>query len=147
MGAQRAFFVAEAAEPEFQNDGVDHERTELPCQLVTDVGDDYLDCGPAIEPSEEAIRLRSQQIWEGEGCPEGYAQDHWMRARAELAALMARTSKAQLTAAMRPMDDALPAIPGATCTMGPELSQSTPSSVSTLSALAPNPPAQIFSRG
>jgi cytoskeletal protein CcmA (bactofilin family) len=44
----------------------------------------------AIEPSEDAIRLRSQQIWESEGRPEGYAQDHWERARAELAEQMAK---------------------------------------------------------
>jgi cytoskeletal protein CcmA (bactofilin family) len=39
-----------------------------------------------VEPSEEAIRLRSQQIWEREGGSEGYALEHWMRAKAELEA-------------------------------------------------------------
>jgi len=39
-----------------------------------------------LEPSEEAIRLRSQLIWEREGRPEGVAQDHWLRAKAELEA-------------------------------------------------------------
>ena len=39
-----------------------------------------------FEPSEEAIRLRSQQIWEREGCLEGCAQEHWLRAKTELEA-------------------------------------------------------------
>jgi cytoskeletal protein CcmA (bactofilin family) len=39
-----------------------------------------------FETSEEAIRLRSQQIWEREGCLEGCAQEHWLRAKAELEA-------------------------------------------------------------
>lgn len=43
-------------------------------------------------PSEEAIRLRSQEIWEHEGRPEGQAQDHWQRAKAELEAEMKRLS-------------------------------------------------------
>lgn len=33
---------------------------------------------------EEAIRLRSYLIWERDGCPEGKAHEHWLRARAEL---------------------------------------------------------------
>jgi len=43
-----------------------------------------------VTPSEEAIRLRSRQIWEREGCPDGYAEDHWRRAKAELEAEMKR---------------------------------------------------------
>ena len=41
-----------------------------------------------IEPSEEAIRQRSYQIWEREGRPEGCAPEHWARAKAELEAEM-----------------------------------------------------------
>ena len=66
----------------------------------------------SIEPSEEATRLRSQQIWQREGCPEGYAlehwlrarteleaeQEHWMRAKAELEAQMEKTSNLHLAA-------------------------------------------------
>jgi cytoskeletal protein CcmA (bactofilin family) len=40
----------------------------------------------SVEPSEQAIRLRSRQIWQREGCPEGHSQDHWARAKAELEA-------------------------------------------------------------
>jgi hypothetical protein len=36
--------------------------------------------------SEEAIRQRSYQIWQREGCPAGKADEHWFRARAELEA-------------------------------------------------------------
>lgn len=50
------------------------------------------------EPSEEAIRLRSRQIWESEGRPEGRAEEHWLRAKAELDELMARTSNEHLAA-------------------------------------------------
>jgi hypothetical protein len=34
--------------------------------------------------SEESIRARSHAIWEREGCPEGKAEMHWLRATAEL---------------------------------------------------------------
>jgi len=74
-----------------------------------------------VEPSEEAIRLRSKLIWEREGCPEGLAQahwdrakaeleaekEHWMRAKAELAAEMEKTSTAQLAAPASPKNDFL----------------------------------------
>lgn len=33
---------------------------------------------------EEAVRLRSYLIWEREGCCDGNALDHWLRAEAEL---------------------------------------------------------------
>ena len=36
--------------------------------------------------SEEAIRLRSYEIWEREGRPEGRALEHWLVARMELEA-------------------------------------------------------------
>jgi hypothetical protein len=32
---------------------------------------------------EELIRRRAHQIWEQEGCPEGRARIHWLRAEAE----------------------------------------------------------------
>lgn len=57
---------------------------------------------PAAEPPEEAIRLRSQQIWESEGCPEGLADLHWERARAELAEQMAKMTNRHPTT---PVDD------------------------------------------
>jgi cytoskeletal protein CcmA (bactofilin family) len=55
-----------------------------------------------LEPSEEAIRLRSQQIWEHEGCLEGCAQEHWLRAKAELDAEQEHwmRAKAELDAQM-----------------------------------------------
>ena len=55
-----------------------------------------------FEPSEEAIRLRSQQIWQREGCPEGLAQEHWLRAKAELEAEQEHwmRAKAELDAQM-----------------------------------------------
>jgi hypothetical protein len=36
--------------------------------------------------SEEAIRQRSYEIWQREGCPEGKSEEHWFRARVELEA-------------------------------------------------------------
>lgn len=74
---------------------------------------------PPLEPSEEAIRLRSQQIWEREGCPEGCAwdhwisakteleaeQEHWMRAKAELEAQMEKTSNPHLPEPIRRKGD------------------------------------------
>ncbi len=33
---------------------------------------------------EEAIRIRSYLIWQKEGCPDGKALEHWLRAIAEL---------------------------------------------------------------
>lgn len=74
---------------------------------------------PPLEPSEEAIRLRSQQIWERDGYPEGYAwdhwihakaeleaeQEHWMRAKAELEAQMEKTSNPHLPEPIRRKGD------------------------------------------
>lgn len=51
-----------------------------------------------IEPTEEAIRLRSYQIWEREGRPEGCSQEHWAYAKAELEAEMQEASLAGITA-------------------------------------------------
>ena len=34
----------------------------------------------------ERIRQRAQEIWETEGRPEGRAEEHWLRAEAEIAA-------------------------------------------------------------
>ena len=105
MGAQRAIFAANAAEPEPLKHIADHERSEPLCQILTAGGDNRLDINLRIELSEEAIRLRSQQIWEREGCPEGYAREHWMRAKAELEALMEKTSTTQLTAPVNREND------------------------------------------
>lgn len=42
--------------------------------------------------AEDAIRLRSYQIWQREGCLQGNAVEHWLRAIAELEAeLSAKT--------------------------------------------------------
>lgn len=35
---------------------------------------------------EEAVSRRSHEIWVKEGCPEGKALEHWLRAEAELQA-------------------------------------------------------------
>jgi|GEM_PF-1600714 hypothetical protein len=59
-----------------------------------------------IEPSEEAIRLRSYQIWEREGRPEGCAGEHWARAKMELEAEMEEASMAGNT-----VDIVLPRLP------------------------------------
>jgi len=32
----------------------------------------------------ERVARRAQEIWEEEGCPEGRAEEHWLRAEAEL---------------------------------------------------------------
>jgi hypothetical protein len=44
------------------------------------------------EPSEKEIRLRSYQIWEREGRPEGRAEEHWRQAKAELKVEMEEAS-------------------------------------------------------
>jgi hypothetical protein len=36
--------------------------------------------------SEEEVRQRSYEIWQREGCPDGKADEHWFRAKAELEA-------------------------------------------------------------
>jgi hypothetical protein len=36
--------------------------------------------------SENAVRARSHEIWLKEGCPEGKAVEHWLRAEVELEA-------------------------------------------------------------
>jgi cytoskeletal protein CcmA (bactofilin family) len=127
MGAQRAIFAVDAADPEPLKYKADQAQSEPHCQLVTTGGDNRLDIGSALEPSEEAIRLRSQQIWEREGCPEGYAEDHWMRARAELAALMEKTSNAHLAEPTRPKDEVTQPILVQANTIVPVASQSTES--------------------
>jgi len=110
MGAQQAILATDDATPESRISVADHAPSASLCLLVTDGGDG----DSAIELSEEAIRQRSEQIWEREGRPEGYAEDHWRRARAELAALMARTSNSQL--APGPADEAAPSA----CTLVPQ---------------------------
>lgn len=65
------------------------------------------------QPSEQAIRDRSLQIWESEGRPDGRAEEHWNRARAELAELLARTSNAHLqhgVAVAQPIADDAPVV-------------------------------------
>jgi hypothetical protein len=39
-----------------------------------------------IQPDwfEEEVRARSHAIWESEGCKDGYAEEHWMRAAKEI---------------------------------------------------------------
>jgi hypothetical protein len=39
---------------------------------------------PNLAVSQEAIRLRSYQIWQEEGCPKGEELAHWLQAKAEL---------------------------------------------------------------
>ncbi len=41
---------------------------------------------------EDFIRLRSYLIWQREGCPQGKALDHWLRAKAELEAELHATT-------------------------------------------------------
>lgn len=52
----------------------------------------------SIEPSEDAVRLRSYQIWEREGRPDGCADEHWRRAKAELMAELQEASISGLSA-------------------------------------------------
>jgi hypothetical protein len=44
---------------------------------------------------EQAIRQRSYEIWQREGCPSGKSLEHWLRAEAELLAEQARKQKAR----------------------------------------------------
>jgi cytoskeletal protein CcmA (bactofilin family) len=131
MGAQQAIFVADAAEP--RDVIADPDRSEPHRQPAPEDSDDRLNIDSALELSDDAIRQRSQQIWEREGCPAGHEQDHWMRARAELAALMARTSNAQLTAPLCLEEVVAPSIPAGT--IEPE--------ATTPSAAAPAAPREV----
>ena len=45
--------------------------------------------------SEQAIRQRSYEIWQREGCPPGKSLEHWFRAEAELLAEQQRKQKAR----------------------------------------------------
>lgn len=42
---------------------------------------------------EEAVRQRSYEIWQREGCPSGRSLEHWLRAEAELLAEQQRKQK------------------------------------------------------
>lgn len=44
---------------------------------------------------EDAIRLRSYLIWQQEGCPQGRALSHWLRAKAELEAELRAGARAR----------------------------------------------------
>lgn len=46
-----------------------------------------------IDIPEDAIKLRSYQIWQREGCPQGEAIEHWLRAKAELEAELSATTR------------------------------------------------------
>jgi cytoskeletal protein CcmA (bactofilin family) len=81
MGAQLAI----VADLETRTSETSHAPCETRCEPH-----------PGAEPSEEAIRQRSRLIWEREGCPGDRAEEHWIRARAELVELQARTSNAHL---------------------------------------------------
>lgn len=56
------------------------DEDDLP--LVNDIDDNAL---------HDMIATRAYEIWQGEGCPEGRAENHWMRAvewlRSELHAM------------------------------------------------------------
>jgi hypothetical protein len=73
--------------------------------MMTDMQQNTTD-KTGIEPSEDAIRLRSYQIWEREGRPEGCAHEHWQRAKAELETEMQEASMAGMSA-----DIVLPRLP------------------------------------
>lgn len=62
-----------------------------------------------IEPSEDAIRLRSYQIWEREGRPDGRSAEHWAQAKAELVEELQEASMTGLSA-----DVVLPRLPVST---------------------------------
>ena len=105
-----------------------------------------------IEPSEEAIRLRSKQIWEREGCPEDCAWDHWLRAKAELeaerelwirakaelAAQMEKTSNTHLPAPIRRENNFVRSILGQAGAMMPKTSR--PAARSTIDESVPAGP-------
>lgn len=64
---------------------------------MTDMRQETFDLS-RIEPTEDAIRLRSYQIWEREGRPDGQAAEHWARAKAELEAELQEASIAGISA-------------------------------------------------
>jgi hypothetical protein len=43
-----------------------------------------VDTGAASGPSHEMVARRAYEIWQSEGCPEGRAMEHWLRAVSEL---------------------------------------------------------------
>jgi len=87
------------------------------------IDDPQLEPSDPIEPSDEAIRLRSQLIWEREGCPEGLAQEHWQRAKAELEAEQELWVRAKVELAVE-MEKTAPARPAAPTSRTNDLFQS-----------------------
>lgn len=52
--------------------------------------------------SDAEISLRAYQIWEAEGKPSGKDFEHWLRAKAELATVVAPASAAKQAPAKKP---------------------------------------------
>lgn len=52
-------------------------------------------------PNHDEIAERAFQLWQARGCPEGSAQQDWVKAEAELQAEAAARSTAQSTASGR----------------------------------------------
>jgi len=48
---------------------------------------EYNDFQPLRVPEQAAIAKRAWEIWNSEGCPEGRAEEHWLRAERELSRL------------------------------------------------------------
>lgn len=57
--------------------------------------------------SEKQIRARSHAIWQAEGCRNGHALEHWLRAKAELAAEYQKACQA-LQSEQLPADIVIP---------------------------------------
>jgi hypothetical protein len=64
------------------------------------------------EISQEAIARRAYELWEAEGCPDGRATDHWLRAEEMLRGRAAEANAAsdgQATSLPRPRRGTTPA--------------------------------------
>ncbi len=42
---------------------------------------------PVRKPEHAAVARRAREIWQNEGCPDGRAEEHWLRAERELSQL------------------------------------------------------------
>ena len=53
----------------------------------------------STSPDDSIVAKRAYEIWQREGCPDGRAMEHWLRAEAELTAEVGTTSSPVIAAA------------------------------------------------
>ncbi len=67
-------------------------RMEPPAKPTTSTSAEKKNGNAAVADLEGAIRLRAYELYVQRGCQDGYAQDDWLQAEAEVRSQMARTA-------------------------------------------------------